>query len=89
MEFGNQGNERNEESQRGNAGGNSVKMEGALFEKLITVEDLSVAIGFAPQTIRNWVAMRTIPFVSIGGRTRFRQRSIDAWISSKEKKPWQ
>lgn len=89
MEFERQGNDGIEGFQRGNGGGNSGKMEGTLFEKLITVEDLSVAIGFAPQTIRNWVAMRKIPFVSIGGKTRFRQRSIEAWISSKEKKPWQ
>ena len=86
MDYERQGNGGNE---GGNGGNNYGRNEGALFEKLITVEDLSVAIGFAPQTIRNWVAMRKVPFISIGGKTRFRQRSIDAWLSSKEKKPWQ
>lgn len=63
--------------------------EEQFFEKLITVEDLAGAFGFAPQTIRNWVALRQIPHVQIGGRTRFRRGSIEAWISQKECKPCQ
>lgn len=60
-----------------------------LFEKLITVEDLADAFGFAPQTVRNWVALRQIPFIRIGGKTRFRHKSIEAWIALKENKPCQ
>jgi excisionase family DNA binding protein len=56
-----------------------------LFEKLYTVEDLADAFGFAPQKIRNWVALRQIPFVRIGGKTRFRKGSIGAWLSQKER----
>ncbi len=61
--------------------------ESQLFEKLITVEDLADAFGFAPQTVRNWVALRQIPFVRIGGKTRFRHKSIETWIALKENKP--
>jgi excisionase family DNA binding protein len=61
------------------------RKEEQFFERLITVEDLAVAFGFAPQTIRNWVALRQIPHVHIGGKTRFRKRSIEAWISHKER----
>jgi excisionase family DNA binding protein len=59
--------------------------EDEFFEKLYTVEDLAGAFGFAPQTIRNWVALRQIPFVRIGGKTRFRKGSIGAWLSQKER----
>lgn len=55
-----------------------------LFENLMTVEILADAFGFAPQTVRNWVALRQIPFIRIGGKTRFRKRSIEAWLEQKE-----
>ena len=61
------------------------KDEDEFFEKLYTAEDLAGAFGFAPQTIRNWVALRQIPFVRIGGKTRFRKGSIGAWLSQKER----
>jgi excisionase family DNA binding protein len=57
------------------------------FEKLMTVQEVAEAFGFAPQTIRNWVALRQIPFIRIGGKTRFQSRSIKAWIEQKEFKP--
>lgn len=50
----------------------------------MTVEDLADAFGFAPQTVRNWVALRKIPFIKLGGKTRFRRGSIEAWIERKE-----
>jgi excisionase family DNA binding protein len=58
--------------------------EELFFEKLMTVEELADAFGFAPQTIRNWVALRQIPFLRIGRKTRFRKRSIEAWLNQKE-----
>ena len=54
------------------------------FEPLMTVEELADAFGFAPQTIRNWVALRQIPFIRIGGKTRFRKKSIEMWLHQKE-----
>ncbi len=64
----------------------------ALFENgigLLTVEQLAGALGFAPKTLRNWVALREIPFVRIGRRTMFRIESIGTWLKRKESKPWQ
>jgi excisionase family DNA binding protein len=63
------------------------KRETPFFEKLITVEELAEAFGFAPQTIRNWVALRSIPFIRVGGKTRFRRGSIETWLERKESKP--
>lgn len=60
-----------------------------LFENLISVEELAGALGLAPQTIRNWVAMRKIPFLRVGGKTRFRRQSIEAWLERKEFKSCQ
>ncbi len=78
--IGNDGENEYEKAWEGYA-----KKEEQFFERLITVEDLADAFGFAPQTIRNWVAMRRIPHIHIGGKTRFRKRSIEAWISQKER----
>lgn len=62
-----------------------AKREEQFFERLITVEEVAVVLGLAPQTIRNWVAMRRFPHIRIGGKTRFRPRSVEAWISQKER----
>jgi excisionase family DNA binding protein len=59
-----------------------------LFENLITVEELAGVLGIAPKTLRNWVSCRSIPFVRIGRKTRFRKRSIEAWLTRKETKSW-
>ena len=67
------------------------KTSGLLFDNLLdlmTVEDLAVALGKRPQTIRNWVARREIPFIP-GRPVMFRRRSIEAWLDKKELKPWQ
>ena len=60
-----------------------------LFENLITVEELAGVLGIAPKTLRNWVSMRSIPFLRVGRKTRFRRRSIEAWLTRKETKSWQ
>lgn len=64
-----------------------VQSSSKLFEILLTVDDVANVTGFAPQTIRNWVALRQIPFLRIGGKTRFRRRSIEAWLEQKEFNP--
>lgn len=74
--------ERNQEPERG-------KNQVQLFEKLMSVEEVAGALRIAPQTLRNWVAMRRIPFVRIGGKTRFRWKSVEAWLERKEFQQWQ
>jgi excisionase family DNA binding protein len=63
---------------------------GALSDNLglMTVENLAAALGKAPQTIRNWVAQRRIPFVP-GRPVMFRRASIEAWLEKQEIKPCQ
>jgi excisionase family DNA binding protein len=67
--------------------GDKVTKLDPLIENLVTVEELAGALGIAPKTVRNWVALRQIPFLRIGGKTRFRRRSIEAWLERKEFNP--
>ena len=56
---------------------------------VITVEELAVLFGLAPQTIRNWTAQGKLPYVKIGKRNMFLKRSVQEWINRKEEPQWQ
>ena len=58
-----------------------------LFDNLITIRELADYIGVSPKTVQNWVAYRTIPFVRVGGKTRFRRSRIETWLQTKEFEP--
>lgn len=60
-----------------------------LFDNLMTVEELAVALRQKPQTIRNRVARRQIPFIRDGRRTLFLRSSIEAWLKTNEVQPCQ
>ncbi len=55
---------------------------------LISVEELAVIIGLAPQTIRNWVALGKIPHVKIGKKWFFLKGSVQEWLNQKEEPRW-
>ena len=59
-----------------------------LFDNLITVEELAVIFGLAPQTIRNWIALGKIPHVKIGKKWFFLRGSVQEWLNRKEKPQW-
>ena len=59
------------------------------FDNLITVEELAVIFGLAPQTIRNWVALGKLPYVKIGKRNMFLKGSLQKWLNQKEVPQWQ
>ena len=65
------------------------KPSGLFFDNLITVEELAVIFGLAPQTIRNWVAQGKLPYVKIGKRNCFLRGSLQEWLNRKEKPQWQ
>ena len=60
-----------------------------LFDNLISVEELAVIFGLAPQTIRNWVAQGKLPYVKIGRRNLFLKRSVQEWLNRKEEPLWE
>ena len=55
---------------------------------LISVEELAVIFGLAPQTIRNWIALGKIPHVKIGKKWFFLRRSVQEWLNQKEEPQW-
>ena len=68
--------------------GRPSRPSGLLFDNLITVEELAVIFGLAPQTIRNWIALGKIPHVKIGRRWFFQERSVQEWLNRKEEPQW-
>ena len=67
----------------------SKQPQAVFFDNLITVEELAVIFGLAPQTIRNWVALGKLPYVKIGKRNMFLKRSLQKWLNQKEVPQWQ
>ena len=65
------------------------KSSGLLFDNLITVEELAVIFGLAPQTIRNWVALGKLPYIKIGKRNMFLTGSMQEWLNRMEEPQWQ
>ena len=68
--------------------GRLSKTSSLLFDNLITIEELAVIFGLAPQTIRNWIALGKIPHVKIGRRNLFLIGSVQEWLNQKEKPQW-
>ena len=68
--------------------GRPSRPSGLLFENLISVEELAVIFGLAPQTIRNWIALGKIPHVKIGRKWFFQERSVQEWLNQKEEPQW-
>ena len=66
-----------------------TRSPGMLFDNLITVEELAVIFGLAPQTIRNWVAQGKLPRVKLGKRNWFLTGSLQKWLNQKEESQWQ
>lgn len=54
---------------------------------LMTVDEIAAALGREPQTIRNWVARREIPYVPLGQTSMFLRDSVREWLQKKEFKP--
>ena len=52
--------------------------------ELLSVQQLSEKINFAPRTIYRWVSDRRIPFVKMPGNDiRFDKQKIESWIESR------
>ena len=56
-----------------------------LFDKkILQIEDVAVILGFAPQTIRNWISQGKIPFIKLGRRKMFLWSRLEEWLITKE-----
>ena len=65
------------------------KVEENAYERdhLLSIEEVGKLLGKKPQTIRNYVAKRQIPFVPTCPVT-FLERSIWAWLKKQEVQTW-
>jgi len=50
---------------------------------LLTVEEAAGVLRVAPKTLRNWVSLRAIPFVRVGGCLRFDGPALQRWLESR------
>jgi len=48
--------------------------------RLLNITELSEMIGIKANTLYHWVSQRRVPFVKVGGRTKFDVIEIDKWI---------
>lgn len=56
-------------------------------DSLLSIEQVGTLLNKKPQTIRNWVAKRQIPFVPTSP-VMFLERSIWTWLKDLEVKSW-
>ena len=53
-------------------------------QKLLSVEDISMLMGIAPGTVRNYLSTGKFPLkpIKVGDRTLFKRDEVEAYISS-------
>lgn len=51
-----------------------------LYERMLTTDDLSLWLGFAPRTIRLWAECSELPAIKVGRQWRFRRADILLWL---------
>lgn len=58
-----------------------------LSERLLTARELGELLGFAAATVVDWAEAGSLPCFKIGGRLRFRESEILAWIEERRQSP--
>ncbi|MGD0264295.1 MAG: helix-turn-helix domain-containing protein [Candidatus Methylomirabilota bacterium] len=50
---------------------------------LLTVDEAAALLRVASKTVRNWVSLRAIPFVRVGGCLRFDGQTLKRWLEAR------
>lgn len=58
-----------------------------MIERLITKREAANILGVSTRTIENYVYERKIPFLRIGGLTKFRESDLERWLNHKSFTP--
>jgi excisionase family DNA binding protein len=58
-----------------------------LIEPLLTTREAADLLGFAAGTIVDWAESGDLPCFKIGGRLRFRESELEAWIEEQRRGP--
>ncbi|MBW1936385.1 MAG: helix-turn-helix domain-containing protein [Deltaproteobacteria bacterium] len=56
------------------------------MEKLLTPENLCELLGIKTSTLYAWTSRNLIPYLKVNGLLRFREREIEEWLKSKERR---
>jgi PTS system nitrogen regulatory IIA component len=56
-------------------------------ERLLTARELADLLGFQAGTVVNWAERGELPSFKIGGRLRFRQSEVLAWLEERRQGP--
>jgi excisionase family DNA binding protein len=54
-----------------------------VIEPLLSARELANLLGFSPATIVDWAEASKIPAFKIGGRLRFRESEVEAWLEQR------
>jgi excisionase family DNA binding protein len=53
------------------------------LEPMLTAAELAEILGFSPGTIVDWSEEGKIPSFKVGGRLRFRESEVAAWLDER------
>jgi excisionase family DNA binding protein len=56
-------------------------------DRLLTARELAELLGFAAGTIVDWSERGEIPSFKLGGRLRFRESEVGAWLEGQRQGP--
>ena len=58
-----------------------------MTERLLSARDLAVLLGFSASTIVDWSERGEVPAFKVGGRLRFRESEVLAWLEARRIAP--
>jgi excisionase family DNA binding protein len=53
------------------------------MERLLTSRELAAVLGFSTATIVDWAEAGKVPVFKVGGRLRFRESEVLAWLEER------
>jgi PTS system nitrogen regulatory IIA component len=52
-------------------------------ERLLTARELAELVGFSSSTVQDWAERGEVPAFKLGGRLRFRESEVLAWLEER------
>jgi excisionase family DNA binding protein len=62
-------------------------MTRAVSERLLSARELADLLGFQAGTIVDWAERDELPSFKVGGRLRFRESEVAAWLEERRQGP--
>ena len=61
----------------------SLQRSPRVTERLLTARELAELLGFAAGTVVDWAERGQVPAFKLGGRLRFRESEVEAWLEAR------